>query len=176
MSLHRVYFQPSFAFFRTFRIILLVCRYSFAPSASYRSLFNPVSRYKGREYLRWPSAVFLLRFFLSISLCASVTAVYLVFIILNSSMSSSVSLIIAANFPLFACLSDLGVLTYQGQSSFLTGLAFLLSSDKLGRSSLPGQGHFLCLWSKTPCPLVVSSWLEPLPQQDVVHLVMMFPI
>ena len=36
------------------------------------------------------------------------------------------------------CPPHLGFLTYQGQTSVLTGLAFLSSSDELERSSSPG--------------------------------------
>ena len=64
------------------------------------------------------------------------------------SMSSSLRPMSGANFPpivLGKCVQHLGPSTSQDQTIVLAGLAFLPSSGKPERSSLPGHSHFLCM-------------------------------
>ena len=75
---------------------------------------------------------------------------------ISISMSSSLSPVSDANFPLSLlenCKSLLGTSASEDQTLVLAGLAFSLSSDELERSLSLGHGHS----RKTPCPMDVNS-------------------
>ena len=63
-------------------------------------------------------------------------------------------------------LLHLGFLTSRGRTSVLTG-----SSE----NSKVMVISYVC-FRKAPCPMDTNSWLELLPHQDVVNLVVMLPV
>ena len=75
-------------------------------------------------------------------------------------------------------MSRLDFLTSPNQISVFAMLAFLLPQAELGRSPLPGHGHFLCLLKKTKKALFymnIDNWSELLSLESVDNLIFILP-
>ena len=73
-------------------------------------------------------------------------------------------------------MPHLGPLTSEDQTLVLAGLAFSPSSGELKGHHHQVMVTFYVCSRKAPWPMNVNSCSEVLPHQDVINLVVMFPI